>query len=375
MKAEYTIGAVVSGIVVSGLLFLFLVSPSPAAPTAASGAQAPEAALSPALAGAPTQGSASAPGTKGVPYAEITDPSGFVNTGTNADGSPKPITIKQFIGKKVILVDFLTYSCINCQRTFPYLNAWYEKYKDQGLEIIGIHTPEFAFEKDINNVRAAMQKFGITHPIVLDNNYGTWNAYGNQYWPRKYLIDIHGNIVYDHVGEGAYDETEMKIKELLAERAKALGTDMPADGSLAASAVPAVSTAAGSPETYFGSARNQYLANGASGTAGKQTLSLPQTPAPNKLYLGGTWDISSEYAAPEDGASVLYRYNAKNVYLVASAAAPVNVDVLQDGALVRTVTIAASTLYPLIEDAAAGEHTLLLRVKGTGLKLYTFTFG
>ena len=134
------------------------------------------------------------PKQDGKPYNEITKPSGFVNTPSTSSGQATPITIGELVGKKVILVDFMTYSCINCQRTFPYLNAWYEKYKDRGLEIVGIHTPEFAFEKNIENVREAMRKFGIRHPVVLYNDYGTWGAYGNQYWPRKYLIDIYGNI-------------------------------------------------------------------------------------------------------------------------------------------------------------------------------------
>ena len=142
---------------------------------------------------------------------EITTPDGFINT----DG--KPITINSLIGKKVILVDFWTYSCINCQRTTPYLNTWYEKYKEKGFVIIGVHTPEFEFEKDYNNVKAAVEKAGIKFPIVLDNDYSTWAAYQNRYWPRRYLIDIDGYIVYDHIGEGAYEETEEKIKQALAE--------------------------------------------------------------------------------------------------------------------------------------------------------------
>ena len=166
----------------------------------------------------------------GVRYQEIVGPSGFVNT----DG----ITIRELIGQKIVLVDFMTYSCINCQRTFPYLNAWYGKYKDQGLEIIGIHTPEFAFEKDIDNVREAMKHFGISYPVVLDNDYATWNAYGNRYWPRKYLIDIQGNVVYDHIGEGDYEETEMKIRELLEERAQVLGENISPQNGLAAAAIP-----------------------------------------------------------------------------------------------------------------------------------------
>jgi thiol-disulfide isomerase/thioredoxin len=134
--------------------------------------------------------------------------SGYINT---HDG----FRLSEIVGKKVVLVDFWTYSCINCQRTQPYLNAWYKKYKDAGLEIVGVHTPEFAFEKDRANVVAAVEKFGITYPVVQDNDYQTWGTYGNRYWPRKYLIDIDGYIVYDHIGEGGYEETEEKIQELL----------------------------------------------------------------------------------------------------------------------------------------------------------------
>jgi thiol-disulfide isomerase/thioredoxin len=149
-----------------------------------------------------------------TPYIEIMNPAGFVNT------NDQPITLADYVGKQVILLDVMTYSCINCQRTFPYVNAWYEKYKDEGLIVIGVHTPEFSYEKDKNNVEKAMKEFGITFPVVLDNEYATWNALGNRFWPRMYLIDIHGNIVYDHIGEGAYKETEEKIQELLKERAR-----------------------------------------------------------------------------------------------------------------------------------------------------------
>jgi thiol-disulfide isomerase/thioredoxin len=150
------------------------------------------------------------------PYIEIAEPAGYVNT------NDQPFTIGQYVGEKVILVYFLTYSCINCQRTFPYLNTWYDKYEDEGFVIIGIHTPEFAFEKNKLNVEKAMKDSGISFPVVLDNEYGTWRLYENRFWPRMYLIDINGDIVYDHIGEGAYEETEDKIKELLAERALVL---------------------------------------------------------------------------------------------------------------------------------------------------------
>lgn len=301
------------------------------------------------------------------PYTEIVNPSGFVNT--------DDIQLKDLVGKKVIIVDFLTYSCINCQRTFPYLNAWYKKYKDQGLEIVGIHTPEFAFEKDINNVRDAMKRFGITYPIVLDNNYATWNAYGNQYWPRKYIIDIHGNVVYDHIGEGGYEETEMKIRELLEERAQVLGSTADVSGSLASASVPDVTIDANSPETYFGSARNQYLENGKAGVAGPQTFVLPSSYKTNALYLGGVWNLYPEYAESSGTATVVYRYNAKQVYVVAESSTPSDVEIVQDGTVVRTITIGESRLYTLMQNTTAGEHTLEIRVKGKGVRFYTFTFG
>lgn len=319
---------------------------------------------------------------EGVPsgggrYREITAPSGFVNT----DG----ITIGELVGTKVVLVDFMTYSCINCQRTFPYLNAWYDKYKVRGLEIIGIHTPEFAFEKDIDNVREAMRRFGISYPVVLDNDYATWNAYGNRYWPRKYLIDIHGNVVYDHIGEGNYEETEMKIRELLHERARVLGEDTSPENNLAAVAISGPQNAASSPETYFGSARNEYLKNGTPSQSGEARFVLPGTFARNALYLGGLWDIAPEYAESALDSSVVYRYNAREVYVVAEADQPVGIEVWQDGALVSAsagedakngvVTVQESRLYKLIRNAAGDEHVLELRVRGGKVRLYAFTFG
>ncbi|PJC45308.1 thiol-disulfide isomerase, partial [Candidatus Pacearchaeota archaeon CG_4_9_14_0_2_um_filter_30_8] len=146
---------------------------------------------------------------------ELVHPDGFINI--------NPFNLSDYIGKKVILLDFWTYSCINCQRTFPYLESWNEKYSDKGLLIIGIHTPEFNFEKEYNNVQKATEEFGIKYPVVLDNNYLTWQAYGNQYWPREYLIDIDGFIVHDHIGEGGYAETETAIQDALKERLEVLG--------------------------------------------------------------------------------------------------------------------------------------------------------
>lgn len=147
-------------------------------------------------------------------YTEFVNPSGFVNS--------KPFALADYIGKKVILVEFITYSCINCQRTFPYLKQWHEMYAKDGLLVIGIHTPEFAYEQDRDNVIAAMQKEGITFPIVQDNDYKTWNAYANRFWPHRYLIDYTGAVVFDHIGEGGYVETEDVIKLLLANKPDSL---------------------------------------------------------------------------------------------------------------------------------------------------------
>lgn len=255
----------------------------------------------------------------GTPFVEIVGPTGFVNT--------EPITLGELVGEKVILLDFMTYSCINCQRTFPYLKEWYEKYKDEGLIIVGIHTPEFAFEKDIKNVEKAMEEFGLSFPVVLDNDYATWRAYGNRYWPRKYLIDIHGNIVYDHIGEGAYDTTENKIRELLAERAMVLGEAVGPDTQLPVGKTNGTPKGVGSPETYFGSLRNTLLGNGTAGRAGVQTFTLPTLRIPNTLYLSGTWNITEEYAESTEGAGIVFQYRAKEVYMVARADTPVELEV------------------------------------------------
>ncbi len=294
---------------------------------------------------------------------EITTPDGFINT----DG--KPITINSLIGKKVILVDFWTYSCINCQRTTPYLNAWYEKYKDRGFVIIGVHTPEFEFEKNYDNVKAAVEKFGIKFPVVLDNDYSTWTAYKNQYWPRKYLIDIDGYIIYDHRGEGAYEEAEQKIQESLAERMAILGES----GTINQAVTKEVPVQGGpkSPETYFGSARNDQQAN--------------------FLLPNGSWNIMPEFAQNSSpNASIVYTYTAKDVFFVAEADTETVVEVFVDGKplgkeagadIVKTfdgktiVKIKEARLYKIIQGNKSETHTLKFIIQKSGLKAFTFTFG
>lgn len=302
---------------------------------------------------------------------EIVAPSGYINT----DG--KPITIGEFKGKKVVLVDFWTYSCINCQRTLPYLEAWYNKYKDKGLEIISIHTPEFAFEKVPANVEKASKDLGVNYPIVLDNDYATWSAFGNRFWPRKYLVDIDGFIIYDHIGEGDYDVTEKAIQDALKERRDILdaNTSIPSDISLPTNAVSVEQGMPISRETYFGSARNEFLANGKRGANGEQSFVIPDTLQTGGLYLGGIWNITNEYAESIKNSSIEYKYQAKNVYFVGSASSPTNISIYRDGVIVKTVSVGDNKLYQLISEDDYKVHTLKILFSAPGVRAYTFTFG
>ena len=321
------------------------------------------------------------------PAVELVTPSGYINA--------PHITLSEEIGKKVVLIDFWTYSCINCQRTIPYLNAWYQKYKDQGLEIIGVHAPEFEFEKDYANVQDAVKRFGIQYPVVLDNNLNTWNAYQNHYWPHEYIIDIDGYIADDHIGEGNYDETEKKIQQLLTERAQRLhSTSSFSEDIVQPSDVISIDFAQTmSPETYFGSARNKYLSNGVKQTQGLQSLKIPSTIAANNLLLDGTWDFSNEYAEnTTENARIVYKYTAKNVYIVAGSKNGATIRVFRDGVPITTqsfrgkdiiqgtdgvsrVHIQEERLYTLIQDTSYGEHTLEIIVEKQHLQAFTFTFG
>ena len=308
---------------------------------------------------------------------DISTPDGFINTPRLSSGQANPITISEFKGKKVVLLDIWTYSCINCQRTIPYLNEWYKQYEDEGLVIIGLHTPEFAFEKVQKNVEKAVKDFNIKYPVVLDNDFSTWNAYQNQYWPRKYLIDIDGYIVYDHAGEGQYKEAEVAIQKALRERADRLGMDMNVSSNISkpSSVISVDSSKVRSPEIYFGSARNEYLANGKRGIFGEQSFSLPPKISFNSLYLDGLWNITSEYAENKNTASIIFNYEAKNLYITAGSVAGVEVEIFQDDVFIKKIMIKDEQLYSLIEDTAYGRHTLRIEIPEAGLQAFTFTFG
>ncbi|HTK59858.1 MAG TPA: thioredoxin family protein [Candidatus Baltobacteraceae bacterium] len=285
----------------------------------------------------------------------------------------EPLTAASLKGK-VVLVDFWTYSCINCIRTLPYVTSWHEKYKEKGFTVIGVHTPEFAFEKEPENVRAAVARHGITYPVPLDNDYGTWNAYSNQYWPAHYLFDAQGRLRYVHFGEGKYDETERNIQALLEEAGQ--------EAAMAVTSVPDKTDFAkiGSPETYLG-----YARMGGTGSPEPvrrdevQFYTAPEPHALNRFQFSGAWRVEEERAvAAGDTSAIFYRYDASNVNLVLSPPEDRagRVRVFIDGQDQGEITIDGERLYELHSTPGAyGEHLLELRFLTPGTAAYAFTFG
>lgn len=275
---------------------------------------------------------------------------------TNWLNSP-PLTLASLKGK-VVLIDFWTYTCINCIRTFPFVKGWYAGYKDQGLVVIGIHTPEFEFEKKTSNVAMALTLYQITYPVAQDNDYATWKNFKNSYWPAKYLIDKDGRLRLVHFGEGAYEEIEKAIQSLLAETGKP-----PPTGTLALT--EETPKRAISPETYLGLARQERL-----------------VPATEKLALhrwsvSGKWHFEEEFAEASPGAELTFRFSANKVFLVLSPPETGGeIEVYLDGESVKTLKLDEERLYELIDlGGNYGEHTLKLHFKSAGVKGFAFTFG
>ncbi len=269
-----------------------------------------------------------------------------------------------------MLIDFWTYSCINCLRTLPYLKAWDERYRPSGLAIVGVHTPEFAFERVPANVRENAGKLGIEYPIALDNDFGTWNAWHNQYWPAKYLIDRVGHVRYYHFGEGEYDESERAIRELLAEP----GSDGRGDAALPEPAALADQSPHGlvTPESYLGHQRlARYVGTAVTPDRERAYAAAPKL-AENELTLGGRWTVEGERAVAGRDAKLRLRYRARNVYLVLTGKGAV--EVLVDGKRERRVQVAGDRLYTLVERPELDEHLLELRFP-PGVAGYAFTFG
>lgn len=268
---------------------------------------------------------------------------------------------------KVVLVDFWTYTCINCIRTLPYLRNWYEKYEDEGLVIIGVHTPEFEFEKHPDNLREAIEDYELAYPIMQDNDYATWRAYSNRYWPAKYLINKDGKIVYTHFGEGDYDETEEMIQKLLKEAGSKI------DASIENEVYDIESR---TPELYLGISRLQYFSSIERPVEGEKSYSVERL-EPNTFAFQGVWDLSKEYANPSKYSRLLLSYFAKNVFLVmrSNDGKEGTVDVLLDGNKIDTVVVTKDRLYDLVEQDNAGAHKLELIFNSSNIEIFAFTFG
>ena len=300
-------------------------------------------------------------------------------TGNDRWFNSKPLTLAGLRGR-VVLIDFWTYTCINCIRTLPYLRAWDATYRDRGLTIVGVHTPEFSFERDGGNVRDAIAQNKLRYPVAQDNEYKTWDAWGNQYWPAKYLIDAKGRVRYVHFGEGDDDKTEAAIRDLLEEAgADRLG------GDAKVGATEKVGTEA-TPETYLGSARARGWVPGKP-RDGVHTYTPPRRLVESRFALGGTWRVDAESAEAVRDATLDATVVGKGVYLVLSSrdgkARPLGVEL--DGRPIRAadagsdvhggrVTVRGQRLYRLVQLDKTERHHLKLRF-APGISGYAFTFG
>jgi cytochrome c biogenesis protein CcdA/thiol-disulfide isomerase/thioredoxin len=275
----------------------------------------------------------------------------------------RPLSLRSLRGK-VVLVDFWTYSCINCLRTLPYLKSWDAHYRSKGLVILGMHTPEFAFEHDLGNVRAAVKRLGVRYPVALDNDYGTWNAYGNQYWPADYLVDQAGHVRDVHFGEGGYAQTDHDIRLLLAAGTKRLPKDTPEPDR--------TPTELRTPETYLGYSRIENYAGSPLRTDREATYAFPRALDQDAFAYAGSWRVEGERIVAGPDARLRLRYLARSVHLVLGGHGTVAVEV--DGRHTGQVKVDADRLYTLASSARTRQGLLELRFT-PGLSAYAFTFG
>jgi thiol-disulfide isomerase/thioredoxin len=317
------------------------------------------------------------------PLSGLSGATGWINS--------TPLTAKQLKGK-VVLVDFWDYSCINCIRAIPYVRAWAEKYKDSGLVVIGVHTPEFDIEKQLPNVQKAVTKFGIPYPVALDNNYAIWNAFHNQYWPAHYFIDAKGKVRYEHFGEGEYDQSERWIQDLLKEvNAKTMPAStvsVHGQGVQAAADMNDVR----SPETYVGYARAEHFASpGGIKRDTEQLYSEPTHPRLNEWGLAGKWlDHGQVAVLGAAGGKIVFRFHARDLHLVLGPTAdgkPVRFRVTIDGKApgadhgVDTDAqgngvVTEHRLYQLVrQKGVITDHTFVIEFQVSGVQAFSFTFG
>ncbi len=293
-----------------------------------------------------------------------------------------PLTLAQLKGK-VVLIDFWTYTCINCIRTLPYVQGWYTQYQKDGLVVIGVEAPEFAYEKVPSNVAAAVKQDGITYPIAIDGELATWNAYQNQYWPAEYLIDRDGNVRRQHFGEGEYDQTEQAIRGLLKEKGNTkLSTTL-----VASTNTPSPIDQHQTPETYLGTDRaDAYTGSPVLGSKSTQTYNFANNIGASQWSLSGSWQVTGGSITAGTNAKIRINVSAKNVYLVGGSPNPVSVDVRFNGQPISQtgdpgsdvnnsqVTIQLSNLYKIASFKDFSSGVIELDVP-SGVSLNTFTFG
>ena len=300
-----------------------------------------------------------------------------------------PEELSKEIEGKVVLYDIWTYSCINCVRTLPYITAWDDKYSEQGLLIVGIHSPEFEFEKDPENVKMAIEKHGIDYPIVLDNDMETWKAFENNYWPRKYIADHEGYIRYDHIGEGSYQETEKVIQKLLEERSTTLGIQMASTSSLV-DIEEFEHSLFRTPELYFGYkfAQNRNQLGSEEGFQPGKTISYsePENIDLHKFYPIGDWkNYADSMELISETGTIKLLYNAKEVNIVTENSA--ELEIILDGEPLPSeylgmdivegnrLHVTGPGLYNIINSDMSSTHLIEIKVKGKGFQMFTFTFG
>jgi thiol-disulfide isomerase/thioredoxin len=315
----------------------------------------------------------SAPVGRDVAAPELVGIDGWLNSA--------PRTLADLRGT-VVLIDFWTYSCVNCVRTLPHLRALYETYRDAGFEIIGVHAPEFTFERDVDNVRAALARYRIEYPVALDNQMRTWDAYANRYWPHVYLIDADGIIRYDHIGEGGHEELQRRIRALLGEAGRSPPPPVSFDERGPSPNI--------TPEVYLGARRGAAQLGtpgghraGATDYPPVERTTIETAPADGVFFLAGAWIAEQEYVeAARAGARVELPFFARDVFVVAAGRGSIRVELdgdpitagagrgLEDGVL----EVRRSDLFSLVHAPEPSRHVLTL-IAEAGVRLYTFTFG
>lgn len=285
----------------------------------------------------------------------------------NTDGGAA-LDLEELRGQ-VVLIDFWAYSCINCQRSIPHVVAWDEAYRDAGLQVIGVHSPEYAFEKDAGNVAAGIRDFGIEYPVALDNSLSTWTAYRNRYWPAHYLIDADGTVRHISFGEGNYAATEKMIRELLEEADP--DADLPGATEID-DATPEVGST--TRETFLGSSKDVNYGGEGSYRAGSGTYTFPDKQPADSFALDGDWQIETQFATPQGGdAGIRLNYRATEVRTVLAGTGKITVRV--DGGKPTTIDVDGTPRsYELLKAASAREGTIELEV-AEGVQVYSFTFG